>query len=346
MKRVNIVSTAVVMGALVIGSFVSCKEREGVYNIEKGKGKISKVYYEHYGVYSTGKKSIIEKRLIEVWKWDKNKLMQIESKDVSGYPWALNFIYEGKDKKQVTKIECGDIVFNFYYDDKDVKLTKIELLDEQARPILNITVDIRSEDKISKLTYEQFRYTEEDKSLFDKMRPVMNIMLGNNVGETMLRNVEENVRMQKATKTEKITTQVELTYEGNNVSTEKRTLITESAVPVVTTAQYKYDNKSNPYHSAFCLIFDGYYTSISSPHPPINAYFASFSENNVTSYFVYRPNSDPAKPDIKIDSAEYVYKYNSDNFPTERDKVTFIPNQDTSKTYTEHIIYYFEYITK
>jgi hypothetical protein len=278
----------------------------------------------------------VPKTLVEVWQWDKNQLMRVESDG-----WALNFIYKGK---QVIKIESGDMVANLTYADKDTKLKKIEFLDEKGRPELNLIVDDRNSDnKISKLTYESFTYTEdEDKALHAKMRPVLSLMLGDNLGETVLRDVENTTKMQKATKTEKVTTQVVLTYEGNNVREEARTIVQEGVQTVTQTARYKYDNKSNPYYHAFCMIF-----GTEGNYEINNFYTAPISENNIISYYLYVPVNDVKNPEKTVDSADYVYKYNGDNFPTERDKITVITNsQDTSKNNTEHIIYYYEYITK
>ena len=348
MKRISLISVAIVIGSLIACSLTSCKKKEGEYTPEKGKGRISKVYYEHYGVYvNSGQKfTTVPKKLVEVWKWDKNKLMQIESKNEYGQKWALNFIYKGK---QVTKIESGDMVFNFTYTEKDTKLKKIEILNEEAKPQLNITIDDRSGDKVSKLTYEYFTYIDvPEKSLVSKMRPVMNIMLGDNLGEVVLKDVENTAKTHKATKTEKTTVQVVLTYNGNNVSEEARTIFKEGATTQTQTARYAHDNKSNPYYHAFCMIFDGYYNT-TAQNPGMNAYFASFSENNIMSYVVCQPTiNNPKKVEDTIDIAEYFYKYNGDNFPTERDKVKFIPDKygDSSRNQTEHIIYYYEYVPK
>jgi hypothetical protein len=73
----------------------------------------------------------------------------------------------------------------------------------------------------------------------------------------------------------------------------------------------------------------------------------STSENNVTSFFCYNLNA--AKPEIAIDSAQYIYKYNSVNFPTERDRITKsekIDAQGNVLRLEEHKIFHYEYITK
>ena len=338
MKRVVLISAVVVIGALSVILVASCKEKDGVYN---PKGKISKIYYEDYVMYEGTAKPVYTqpKELVEVWTWDKKKLMQIESKE-DGYTWALQFVYKGN---QVQEIKSGDDIFKFTYDDK-TKLKKIEVVDEQSRPKLNITVVERNGDnKITRLTYEQFTYTEDpsEKALLRKLRPVANIMMGENVGETMVNGMEENVKMRKATTT--VTTQVELTYEGNNVSEERR-IITIGSSAESMLIKYKYDNKSNPYYLALALMYDSYLSSARGTEK-LDALFATTSENNVESYTTYNPNA--AKPEIAIDTVQFVYKYNSDGFPTERDKIKegVMPNLEATK-YTAHKVYYYEYITK
>ena len=337
MKRVVLISSAVVIGALSAISFTSCKKKEGVYNPE---GKISKVYYEDYTVHPNDPKPdfTVPRELVEVWTWDKKKLLQIESK---AHNWALQFVYKGN---QVQEIMSGNDVFKFSYEDKS-KLKKIELLDDKSRPVLNITVDDRNGDeKITKLTYEQFTYTEtEEKSLLRKLRPVVNIMMGENVGETMIRGMEENAKMRKATTTTKVTTQVELTYNGNNISEEKRTIVQENVVPQTIIIKYKHDNKSNPYYQAFALMYD-FYASSAFGTEKLNALFATTSENNIESYAIY--NAD--KPEEAVDSVQFVYKYNGDGYPTERDKVKehVIPTGGDSTRFVTHTVFHYEYVTK
>ena len=345
MKKIILISSAVVIGSLAAISFASCdKGKEGVYGHKDAK--ISKIYYEHYElVNGVRQEATVSKKLIEVWKWDKKKLLQIQSME-NGYPWTLYFIYNGN---QVQEITSGEDVFKFTYDDKGKKLKKIEVLDKLQRPSLNITVDDRnSEDKITKLTYEQFTYKEvEEKALISKLRPVVSLMIGDEIGETMVKNMEEDAKMQKKTETTKRTTIVELTYTGGNVSEEKRTVITEGVVPAIITIKYTYDNKINPYYQALCLMFDSYSAPDNNKGDRVFMPLTSSSENNEMSFFIYNPSN--PKPEIAIDSAQYVYKYNNLNFPTERDKIVITEKTDNFGNYThreEHKIYYYDYITK
>jgi len=346
MKKVILISSAVVIGSLSAVLFTSCdRGKEGVYGSKEAK--ISKIYFEHY-ILTDGKKTVPqEKVLFEVWKWDKQKLMQIQSM-ASDYPWTLYFTYKGN---QVQEITSGNDVFKFIYDDKSKKLKKIEVVDDLQRPTLNIMVDNRdNEDKITKLTYEQFTYTEvpNEKVLISKFRPIVYLMIGNDIGETMVKNMEENAKMQKKTNTTKVTTQIELTYNGGNVSEEKRTITREgSDKPEVILTKYKYDDKINPYYHALCLMFDSYSTPDNDMGDRIFMPLASSSENNVMSFFSYNLNA--AKPEIAIDSAVYLYKYNNVNFPTERDKTVKMERIDhlgNVVNIEEHKIYYYEYITK
>ena len=343
MKKPNLISLAVVLGSLAAISFTSCNKKEGIYNPE---GKISKVYSEIYTIRPNGSKDTVKgKELREVWKWDKKQLMSIEARE-NGYSWTLHFIYDGK---QVTKIESGDMEFKFTYEDKNKKFKKIEILDDQARPYLNITVDSRSsDDKITQLTYEQFTYIEtkslkSEQVFISKLRSVASIMMGEHITESMINGMEENAKMRKATTTTKTTTQVELTYEGNNVAQEIRTIITDNKPSQTQLMKYKYDAKLNPYYQAFCLIFDNYMVDPQIGKP--NALYASSSENNIESCSYYGDPKDN-KDDKPIEVRMFSYKYNGSNFPTERDmQVEFKAGSDTLKS-VQHFVHYFEYVTK
>jgi len=351
MKRIILISSAVVIGSLVAVSFTSCKQKEGVYSPKEGK--ISKIYYENYSVIyslSSGneidKITVTPKKLLEVWKWDKKKLLQIQqvapvNGDPTAFPWTLYFIYKGQ---QIQRIESGNDVFKFTYEDKDSKLKTIEVVDDQNRPKLTITVDARSNDKITKLTYVSYVYTEspDPKNLVSKLRPIANLMMGENIGESMVKSMEDNAKIQKKVTTTETKTVVELTYEKNNISEENRTVIVGNSTAADNKIiKYKYDTKLNPYYQAFCVMYNAFYTS-DRGNEQMNAIFAPYSENNIESYSTYNPSA--AKPDIAVDTINYVYKYNNANYPTERDMVRETV-RDTAR-YVDHKVYTYEYVTK
>lgn len=325
MRKINLFLAVVLAGILVVGSFVSCK-KDGVF---KPKEKISKIYFAEIYEKPDAKHidTLVEKELIEVWKWNKNKLIQVESANGGG--WSMYFIYKGN---QVTKIESGGDVFNFSYDKNN--LTKIEALDEKGRNILTITVNERSGDNITKLTYDYSYYyeTKSKSMLFDKIQSVMRITLNRNVGEIVHKNMVNNIKMHKTTNIEKMIHVVELTYSGNNVSKVKTTSTYQNDEPISTMSEYTYDNKKNPYYHALCLISDGV------------ASITSYSENNILSSSSQILSTDTTINKIK--TASYIYEYNSNDFPTKQEiRVEGMAGGQYETPYKviNRDIYYYEY---
>jgi hypothetical protein len=321
-------SFALVFSALTL--FTMCKKKDGVYN---PKEKISKIYYEVMRYDSTGKvdSSYMEKKeLKEIWRWDKKKLMQIESKDRS---WSWDFIYKGK---QITKIEAADRTINFTYEDKS-KLKEIDVLDERERKILTITVKDRSDDKITELAYTATNYGDEKSlknttPLSDRLEPVMRIMLGNNVGDVLLSNMASNEKTHKAVTVSNYS--VKLTYSGNNVTKALWTTQVDQTLQTLTYT-YAYDNKMNPYYRAISLMSynDQYDIAVGSTLANI----FSCSENNIISYEI-RQDTTTSLP------VKYQYDY-KDDFPVKQTKTVEgrYTNADKTKFIT-HFMYYYEYI--
>ncbi len=318
MRRIILSLSIITVGLLTTISFMSCKDKDGVY---KPKEKISKIYYEDIRHYpDTIKTDTTQKKeLLEVWKWNKNKLTHIEKK---GSGWAMDFVYDGK---QVIKIESGESVFNFIYDSKDL-LEKIEALDENGLLQLNVLVSARSNDKITKLTYQNYSYTKSLKQrtvLFEKLQTIMNIMVAGNFGEDMHKNMVDDAKRSKATTI--TTTVVDLAYEGNNVGKETWTY---ENVDTTITFVYTYDTKVNPFYRALNLLI-----GVDKENPSI----IPTSENNILTFYNQK---DPKKV------TKYEYKYDSKDFPTERlqiNDIIFVDyNHDTTR-FSDHKRFYYEY---
>jgi hypothetical protein len=326
MRKIILLLTAVALVFSAVNIFTACNKKDGVY---KPKEKISKIYSEVITVYedSTGSRDTIrEKTLEEVWKWDKNKLMQIESSD---YAWAWNFVYKGK---QVIKIESPETTIQFTYGDKS-RLEKIEVLDDREREVMSITVSGRDDDKITKLTYSLHRYEKSLKAqslFFEKLQPVMRVVLGENLGETMLSNIAANERVHKATTIIKIT--VDLTYQGNNVS-QAKWIYDDEPIPIVYT--YTYDNKVNPYYRAISLMSTQDVDQVLT-HSTFDFNLFPCSENNVLSY--------EEKIDTARTSYKYEYRYDSKDFPEKQSKlVNGVKTTMDEIKYTQYFTYYYEY---
>ncbi|MDR0603876.1 MAG: hypothetical protein LBG80_06190 [Bacteroidales bacterium] len=325
MKKIILLSAAIALVFLAINPFTACKKKDGVY---RPKEKISKIYYEDIRYDSTERNidSSYEgtKRLQEIWRWDKKKLMQIESSDRA---WSWDFIYKGK---QCIKIESGDMTIDFSYRDKS-ELDKIEMFDEQGRQILTVTVNGRDGDKISRLTYLLYSYPETQKKMTDivsELQPVMRVVLGDIVGDAILSDISSSSKRHKVTSS--IVT-VDITYQGNNVATAKWTH--GNNVPVTYT--YSYDNKVNPYYRAISLMatWDGY--NVLTPSTTYNLF--PCSENNVISF---QQKIDTA---ITATTTNYKYEYNSEDFPTKVIK-KYEGRLSNGAKYIDHYIYYYEYV--
>ena len=256
--------------ALTMLSVTSCKKKDGVFN---PKEKIHKEYFERTYVDSNGKSTVVNKKsLSQIYRWDKNKLIQIED----GGGWSYYFTYDGN---QISKIEIGDyVVVNFKYDKADLKT--IETMDAREDRLMSIiTVTERSDRKITKFTQERFSYVDDDAStksnnMSEKLYPIMKMLLSDQIAKNMCENMEKETKAHKATTITTWTSKYELTFEGNNVTKIKQTY----EDTITNTMVYTYDSKKNPLYNS---IFDGL--------------VSGQSENNVTSYYNILDHDDVVK---------------------------------------------------
>jgi hypothetical protein len=338
MRKIIFTLTAIALVFSAVNSFTACKKKDGVY---KPKEKISKIYYEVIRYDSLGQRDTnykAEKELIEVWRWDKKKLMRIEM--AGGQDWSWDFFYKGS---QITKIESGDMVINFSYGDKS-KLQKIEVLDEKERTLMTITVDSRNDDKISKLAYVIYSYDDLSKSLtarsslFDRLQPVMRILMGNDFEEIMFSEVANNEKVRKATTMQNLF--VDLTYNGENVSQAKWNYQIGSVLETYTYT-YTYDNKVNPYYRAISLMSNSDVNSVDMELPTVTPVIVPYynllplSENNIVSF--------EARHDTNTNTIKYDYQYDSKDFPVQRTRKQEGTMQNGFK-YIDHITYFYEYV--
>jgi hypothetical protein len=269
--------------AITVFSFTSCKKKDGVFN---PKEKLHKVYSQRSVLYgSTGATESSDKVLSEIWRWNKNKLIQVES----GYGWSYYFTYDGN---QVSKIEIGDEqVINFSYD--KAKLKTMEVLDSKGRSTLILTIVDRNGEHITKYTMETFSYSDESKAnrqlLSEQLQPIMQLMFFDNMPTFVCENVTQ-------TKTHKATTSnistYELMYDGNNIKEQKISTSMGDSTKTETIV-FEYDSKKNPYYNALHMI--GYD-------------IGGQTENNVTKYYNMKNHDD-----VTI----YKYEYKGD-YPTKR----------------------------
>jgi hypothetical protein len=339
MRKTTLILTAIALIFSAITSFTACNKKDGIY---RPKEKISKIYYEVIRYDSIGKQptdTFQKKELVEIWRWEKKKLVQIEFGDHQ--VWAWNFEYKGK---RITKITSPDRSINFTYGDKS-KLEKIEVRDEKKeRTELIITVDERSENNITKLTYAHHTYPEsaQEKLLaVNNLQSVMHIMLGESVGDIILSdiansNIADKGKAHKATVTI-INKTVNLTYQGNNVTQAKWTVDNDPNPPLVYTNNYSYDNKINPYYKAICLMYTNDMNIEGELSIASLGNLFPLSENNVTSIESHH--------DTLVSTVSYKYDYNSEDFPTKQTKIEkgVMNNLDKTK-FENHYIYYYEYM--
>ena len=309
--RKSILFLTVSVVVLAMFSFTSCKKKDGVFNPEK---KIHKVYHQQFDYYESSKETKIveEKRLAEIWRWDKNKLIQIES----GYGWTSYFTYDGK---QLSKIEIGeDQVINFKYDKAELKT--IDVLDDKGRSTLLITAVERDGERITKYTMEIFSHNNDpetsSKLLSAQIQPIMQLIFFDPMANFICENIAQ-VKAQKATTSIILT--CELLYEGNNVKEQKFSQ-TVGNTTVSETYVFQYDTKKNPsYNSLHLSGFDG---------------LSGQSENNIIKYY--------NKEDHDY-VTEFEYEYSGD-YPSKRTRKYEILNMDGKRI--RSLVDFYEYQSK
>lgn len=213
----------------MVASFSSCK-KEGVY---KPKEKISRIY-EHY---SDG-----EKELREVWTWDEKKLQRIDHySDGGDLSWSEEFTYNKKG--QVERVDCyEDSEYTEYtYDGR--KLSKATYYYRGSIETEHIYK--HDGENITEIEITYFDNKKRNSHLRDEgYNPLRMLLQGNNY--QTLKNAIERIH----TSIDIVT--VKLEWEKKNVS---KIEIIEGSYRF--TADFKYDDKLNPFKNLFGLYVDG-----------------------------------------------------------------------------------------
>lgn len=215
MKKIIVFLSAILAIAIVVILFNSCEDQTSVYNPGK---KISKVYEKESGK---------PEYLTEKWVWSGNKVVSISYYEEGEFDAKDEFIYEGS---KVVKIRDS----RGYYVDYNYIGKKFESLKfHNAVHDLLIEVTFQYDgEKISLITLKEYGVDKNVISMIERG------FLGKLLSKEGMKSVAE-----KLANPTKATTVIDLSYEGENLSS-----ITEGDV-VTTFANY--DTHSNVLYNFF-----------------------------------------------------------------------------------------------
>lgn len=249
--------------------FTGCK-KDGVYN---PKEKINRIFYE--STYSS-------KYLSETWTWDKNLLTKITSG--SNQNFFYFFEYDGKQLKTIKESDGWHC--DFTYDGG--KISKYDYYNASNQLEETCTFE-HDGSKISKMTTTWYDNDYKDNNKLSKS--LLEFMFPNT---KFCKNVTKRQEMNnnKSSSTSSMT----FKWDGKNIS-EATYEETYEGEYYSASANFEYDNKSNPYYiSMYEIVF--------------NEMFIPLSKNNITkaSYFY-------SDGDYEEESFSYTY---DGKFPIER----------------------------
>lgn len=303
MKKVLLIAAA----AMLLLSMPSCnKHKDGVFN---PKQKISAIYSSYRSqsswynsdtyTWEDDDPYIIPLSKDEEWIWDGKLLQQIRRFDIDGTVYGTEtFTYDGK---KLVRAEYKNSDYGHYttyeYDGKELASAKSYGSDG----LLCYSYDFTYNDKkITDITMTEYDY---DKNVMDRAKhqisSLRSILPMGQIGEKVIANCEARLKA-KASST--YITRISLTWTDNNIT--RMTL--KWADGDISTREYTYDNKKNPYY--------GFLTSYSE-EDIISPYYSS--ENNLLT-------DDPSDP-------PYVYEYDKNDYPTSQ-VYTYSYNSDTYRS--------------
>lgn len=288
-------------------TFSSCK-KEGVY---KPKEKISRIYVD--SGYGDGKK------LEEVWTWDKKQLQRIDHYYDGDLSWSEEFTYNNKG--QVERVDCyKDSEYTEYTYDGD-KLSKATYYYRGS--IVTEHIFKHEGENITEIEITYFDNKKRNSHLRNEgYNPLRMLLQGNNY--QTLKNAIERVH----TSIDIVT--VKLEWEKKNVS---KIEITEG--PYRFTANFKYDDKLNPFKNLFGLYVDGDIDegSLLSKNNVIEEHYAETSNGETyTGIIKYSYSYDGKFPTVQ----RYTYSYETPVWDYYGDLIGYETVTRTTSTYYEY----------
>lgn len=308
--------TVLIAVAAAVALFFGACHKDGKYN---PKQKISKIYSEYYSTSAfrdneeTWRYDTVSspKTLDEEWTWDGNKLAKITyiGYDIrNGVRVPANddvtFTYDGNQLVEVNSVD-GRMVLT--YDGSKLEKAEIYyigpvLLKGSETPSCTITFTYEGK-KIVRMTGVSEEYYWVDGVKGNRMINLLmqSVMPDAEAVQRTMATACEMVR--KAGTKGTMTTVVDLTWDGDNVSK-----VTESVngIGVVSTIEYSYDNKKNPLQGFLGIIFDA---------TEVNDGSVFCNKNNVVRMF--ERSSMFNKNEIGTYEVNYTYTYDGD-WPTSR----------------------------
>ncbi len=271
MKRFTFIALAI---TAVLG-VTSCTEKEGEFN---PKMKVDKLYYMENG----------QQVLDEVFNWSGNKLVSITDGDETMFTIAYD------DKDRISSVTCEGVVFNYTYDGN--LLSKITCSEEGLSIVMDCIHDGKKITNI-KTTYTYSGYDWDVKGMhFDIASKALGLMMPSQI----CKNIDflSNKALQKAVakgngaKDETYTTDVNLTWDGKNISRVE--LKSEWGNEVV---NYEYDKNPSP----FCNLLLG---PLMMEDPSM-----VISSNNITRSVMTFSDGEDSHTET------YTYEYGKKNYP-------------------------------
>lgn len=292
------------MMLIMAALFFSCGKPD--YNPEK---RILKIYTEQdskiWNGYDRYFYSRTPKKLVEVWKWDKKKLIRIESD-----AWPMDFIYE---KNRLLKITSGEDEFLFDYDE-DGKLSSLKLYYDKLFAAEFIMNEYQN-GQVTKLTYSQYRDLEKSQYK-QKNKSLLRLFFPPEMSDILTKSANSK-SFYKAT--------IELTYQGENVITQK---LIEEATDFEITYCYTYHSSLNPYYFAFHELSGIEYPLVFSKNNISTSYNKEIEEDILRYYYELEENW-PTKKTI-----ENAWSYEWHDRPN--DTILLIENYERNYEYYEY----------
>lgn len=221
------------MNIMMIMFFFSCK-KEGVYNPDK---KIDAIYTEQLTLFNGDTLINTGKLISERWIWDNNLLVQIDFCSGDHVYASQRIEYENK---QISKIIMNDYYLLCTYEKR--KLTKIDGFSNDEKLISKFRF-LERDDK-GRITKMRIEAPYQINKSFDEINLALRLLLP----ETTLQNMEYTLSEISMAKADYVA-EIVLRYENDNVVEEKWT--TSDGISSV---QYTYDNKNNPFYKALFLL--------------------------------------------------------------------------------------------
>lgn len=294
----------VILLMITAGIVISCEKPD--YNPER---RIVNIFTEEesriWNGYDSYFYSRSKKKLLEVWKWDKQKLIRIESD-----AWPMDFIYE---KSKLKKIISGEDEFYFFYDDKG-KLSSMQLYYDKLFSA-DFIIDEYQNDKVKRFTYSEYRTIPEGGKQLKK-EAFLQLLFPDELARQLMKNDKRNGLYRAI---------IELTYQGDNVILQK---LTEPASDFEISYCYTYTSSINPYYFAFHDLQTIAYPLIFSK----NNISTSYHRDNEEDILIYNYDIEDNWPVKKCIDKTWAYEWHD----RENDTILLIENYIRNYYYYEY----------